>query len=51
MAEDRWHWDRWLSELAPSHTDTLKMDKMLRWLFKQVNWAGLGRDRDRWRDG
>lgn len=23
-------------------------DKMLRWLFKQVNWPGRQRDRDRW---
>lgn len=34
--------------LSLSH---IGMDGMLRWLFKQVNWAGLPRDRDRWIDG
>lgn len=24
---------------------------MLRWLSKQVNWAGLPRDQDRWIEG
>lgn len=43
----------WLSRertgsLSHSH---IGMDGMLRWLFKQVNWAGLPRDRDRWIDG
>ncbi|KAK5923965.1 hypothetical protein CgunFtcFv8_000888 [Champsocephalus gunnari] len=33
--------------LSLSH---IGMDGMLRWLFKQVNWAGLPRDRDRWID-
>lgn len=28
-----------------------KTDKMLRWLFKQVNWPGRQRDRDRWMEG
>lgn len=27
------------------------MDGMLRWLSKQVNWAGLPRDQDRWIEG
>lgn len=43
----------WLSELAlaPHTHSRIGMDEMLRWLFKQVNWAGLPRDRDRWMDG
>lgn len=47
MAEDLWHWDagsvNWLSL-----TSLAEMDKILRWLFKQVNWALLLRDWNRW---
>lgn len=42
-----WFLARWTGSLSHAR---LGKDGMLRWLFKQVNWAGLPRDRDRWMD-